>query len=130
MNDKVAFYFGCWRRQRAGHFLHEANGCTVYYPREVIKDLPWDESHMDTGLLKNGKHPDVVDGKVWWTCGGKDASWHAFCWWDSSGDGRGGSNSGFYVRGFGIGEHEAAFQFACEIFPQIVERQAVPLKLQ
>ena len=96
---------------------------------------------MDSGLLKNGRHPDVVDGKVWWTCGGhgRDALWYAFFWWDHSGDRRPGSNSGFYVGGFApevlspesARENAAlAFNYACEVYPWVVSRQRHQLVLQ
>lgn len=84
---------------------------------------------MDGGLLKNGKRRDVYDGKVFWTCGGLEF-WYAFFWWDNSVDRRGASNSGFYVRGFGWPEATAAFEYACEQFPQVVGRQRQPLVLQ
>lgn len=83
---------------------------------------------MDGGLLKNGKSTDVYDGKVFWTCGGL-SFWYAFFWWDRSGDTRGASNSGFYVRGYGWPEAQQAFDYACAQFPHIVARQHQPLIL-
>ena len=72
MSDpKMALYFGCWRQ--AGHFLHSTNGLGYLDPKHFAPDLPWDIGLMDTVLLKNGKIPDIPDGKVYWTCGGKDA---------------------------------------------------------
>jgi hypothetical protein len=124
---KVALYFGCWRE--AGHYLHDTGGSTLYR-RERPDDLPWDEGIMDTGLLKNGKVPDVPDGRVYWTCGGSKAFWYAFYWWDRSVDTRGACNSGFYVRGFGRPEAQAAFDYACSEFPHVVKRQNYPLVLQ
>jgi hypothetical protein len=124
---KVALYFGCWRQ--AGHFLHDVGGGHIYRIDEVF-DLPWDEGLMDTGLLRNGKVPDAPDGRVYWTCGGAKAFWYAFYWWDRSVDHRGACNSGFYVRGFGWPEAQAAFDYACAQFPHVVERQNHPLVLQ
>src|SRR5579872_1461848 len=97
---KRAYYFGCMGKgDQYGHAIH--GGKSSYNPPE---GCPWSIGNMDTGLLKNGVHADVVDGKVFWTCGGKDITaehlWHAFVWWDRSGDGRPNSNSGFYVQGF------------------------------
>jgi hypothetical protein len=85
---------------------------------------------MDTGLLKNGKIPDVVSGKVYWTCGGDKSFWYAFYWWDRSVDSRGSSNSGFYVRGFGYPEMQEAFDYACSLFSNVIARQPHPLVLQ
>ncbi len=85
---------------------------------------------MDTGLLRNGKVPDVPDGRVFWTCGGNKAFWYAFYWWDRSVDTRGACNSGFYVRGFGWPEAQSAFAYACAQFPHVVERQKYALVLQ
>lgn len=85
---------------------------------------------MDTGLLKNGEVLDTPTGKVYWTCGGKDAFWYAFYWWDRSVDSRGNSNSGFYVRGFGWPCAQEAFDYACSAFPAIVTRQKFPLVVQ
>lgn len=88
---------------------------------------------MDGGLLNNGKRSDVYDGKVFWTCGGRDLKtdlWFAFYWWDRSIDRRGASNSGFYVHGFPWPEAEAAFAFACSQWPQVITRQRQPLVLQ
>jgi hypothetical protein len=94
---------------------------------------------MDGGLLKNGKRPDIDDGKVFWTCGGRCEFWYAFFWWDNSGDRRPGSNSGFYVRGFAPplltpetarANASLAFRYACETYPWVIERQHHPLVLQ
>jgi hypothetical protein len=123
---KMCLYFGCLRS--LGHFLHDAVGRHVR-PSEIA-GFPWDEGLLDTGLLLNGKRPDVVDGKVYWTCCGANGFWYAFYWWDRSVDKRGNSNSGFYVRGFGHPEADRAFEYACEQFPAVVSRQARPLVLQ
>jgi hypothetical protein len=123
---KVALYWGCWRR--SGHYLHYPNSETIRdAQRELV--IPWSASLMDTGLLKNGRHRDIYDGKVFWTYGGT-ALWYAFYWWDNSIDSRRGSNSGFYVRGFGYPEAQAAFDYACAQFPAVVARQRHPLILQ
>jgi hypothetical protein len=123
---KRALYFGCRGANQAGHYLQEG--------RDVIWDpppgCPWTLGHMDSGLLKNGKRRDVDDGRVFWTCGGKDSFWYAFYWWDNSGDKRPGSNSGFYVEGFGWPEVQEAFDYACAQYPEVIARQRVPLNLQ
>lgn len=132
---KRALYFGCRGANEAGHYLQEG--------RETIWDVPpecyWSLGLMDGGLLKNGRHRDIYDGKVWWTCGGHDDLWYAFIWWDNSGDKRPGSNSGFYVRGFApenltpetAKENAAlAFRYACDTYPWVVGRQRQPLELQ
>ena len=89
---KIALYFGCWNE--AGHYLHDTTGRHIYGDKKPV-GLPWGDGLMDTGLLKNGKVPDIPDGKVYWTCGGRDAFWYAFYWWDRSVDKRGACNSGF-----------------------------------
>ena len=71
-----------------------------------------------------------LDGRVYWTAGGNKAFWYAFYWWDRSVDKRGASNSGFYVRGFGWPEAQAAFDYALSQFPHVVARQKYPLVLQ
>lgn len=124
---KQALYFGYWSN---GHFLHHKGGATIYDAERDIPGFPWSEALMDCGLLMNGKRPEPPDGKVYWTCCGGLAFWYAFFWWDRSGDKRGKSNSGFYVRGFGWPEAQAAFDYACIQFPQIVARQRHPLILQ
>lgn len=124
---RLALYFGCW--DDSGHYLHDAHGSHIWNKRRP-PDLHWDDALMDTGLLRNGKRADVVDGRVWWTCGGALAFWYAFYWWDRSVDRRGGSNSGFYVRGFGWPEQQDAFDYACSVFPRVVSRQRFPLVLQ
>lgn len=123
---KRALYFGCWHD--AGHFLHDTGGHHI--DNERPSDLPWEESFMDTGFLKNRKIPDIPTGQVYWTCGGSEAFWYAFYWWDRSVDTRGACNSGFYVRGFGWPEAQAAFDYACAQFPHVVKRQKYPLVLQ
>jgi hypothetical protein len=125
---RLALYFGCWKQ--AGHYLHGPNGMGVYRNHGLPPDLPWDERIMDTGFLKNGKVPDKPDGRVFWTCGGANAFWYAFYWWDRSVDTRGACNSGFYVRGFGWPEMKDAFSYACEKYPMVVRRQKFPLILQ
>lgn len=124
---KMALYFGCW--EQAGHYLHDVHGTNIWRKNKPA-DLPWGDELMDTGLLKNGKVPDVPDGRVHWTCGGDKAFWYAFYWWDRSVDTRGACNSGFYVRGFGWPEAQAAFDYACSRFPFVVKRQKYHLVLQ
>lgn len=132
---KRALYFGCRGVREPGHYLQEGSK-TI---RDVPVECPWGLNLMDSGLLKNGLHRDIIDGKVFWTCGGRDDLWYAFFWWDSSGDSRPGSNSGFYVRGFapeiltpGTARENApkAFQFACDAYPEVIARQRAPLVLQ
>lgn len=123
---KLALYFGCW--DRPGHYLHGVDGAHIWEAKRDV-GLPWSLGLMDGGLLKNGKRPDVYDGHVFWTAGGSPF-WYAFFWWDRSGDRRSASNSGFYVRGFGWPEPQAAFDYACAEFPKIVARQHHALALQ
>lgn len=126
---KKALYFGCWNQ--AGHYLHDVRGRSIHSSHhDRPSDLPWEEYIMDGTLLTNGKIPDIPSGKVYWTCGGRDAFWYAFYWWDRSVDKRGACNSGFYVRGFGYPEAQEAFDWACTQFPHVVERQKYPLVLQ
>lgn len=132
MTVERALYFGCL--DGAGHYLHDGRGHrTCFDPKDYDASIPWTIAHMDSGLLKNGEHPDVYDGKVFWTCGGRSVFWFAFFWWDNSVDDRGASNSGFYVRGFHIDDHkrpQIALDFACKAWPQVVSRQRQPLVLQ
>lgn len=114
---KLAFYFGCWNR--VGHYLHSVEGKS-FYSTNWPSEMPWSLELTDTGLLKNGKIKDIPDGTVYWTCGGKESFWYAFYWWDRSVDSRGGSNSGFYVRGFGYPEAQEAFDYACSQYPHII----------
>jgi hypothetical protein len=122
---RLALFFGA---NPMGHYLHHPSGQKIWNNCDVPA-LPWNVGLMDGGLLKNGKRPDVYDGKVYWTVGGLSL-WYAFFWWDRSGDTRRASNSGFYVRGFGWPETTAAFEYACSQFPRIVARQHHPLVLQ
>ena len=134
MSERTAYYFGCIKGTGAGHAIYRQGlADSTYAPPQ---GCPWSIGLMDGGLLKNAKAPDVVDGKVGWTCGAPD--WHAFFWWDRSGDSRSNSSSGFYVRGFPLGSMadgdvranaEAAFEFAKSQFPEIVARQRRPLEL-
>ncbi len=126
--EKRALYFGF--TPHGGHFLQsDKNERDSLDPKEDYPGFPWNHRHVDGGLLKNGKIPDVPNGKVYWTCGGKPDLWYAFYWWDRSGDSRPGSNSGFYVRGFALGEVERAFAYACSVWTDIVGRQKYPLEL-
>jgi hypothetical protein len=118
-----ALYFGC--RSGPGHYLQEGDR-TIWNPPP---ELPWTLRNIDSGLLKNGKHQDVYDGKLFWT-GGGDPFWLAFVWWDNSVDGRNGSNSGFYVLGFDHEQRAAALEYACAAYPQVTGRQRQPLVLQ
>lgn len=131
--SRLALYFGCGAR--AGHHLRG----TDLIMTDAPPHFPWDGHHLDGGLLQNGKHDDIYDGRVFWTCGGRHEFWFAFFWWDNSIDKRGASNSGFYVRGFELVIRTPAaariaaieaFRYACEQFPDIVKRQRQPLVLQ
>ena len=118
MSEKLALYFGCFR---SGHYLYPGEPPPV--------GCPWTIRDMDGALLENLKVPDIPDGRVYSTCGGKPDLWIAFYWWDRSGDTRGASNSGFYVRGFEWADRAAAFAFASAEWPEVVERQKHPLVL-
>jgi hypothetical protein len=125
---KIALYFGYGN---GGHFLRGIpTGRDSIDPQRDVAGFPWSAGNLDTGLLDNRGVDDLPDGTVYWTCGGTPELWHAFFWWDRSGDKRPGSNSGFYVRGFGIDEREAAFAFACERWASVVKRQLHPLTLE
>ena len=125
---KKAMYFGCWHD--VGHYMHEAHGRVRWMHADAPGGFPWRASLCDGGLLKNRGVADKPDGRVFWTCGGREAFWYAFYWWDRSVDTRGGSNSGFYVRGFGWLEEHDAFAYACSQFPRVAWRQKFPLVLQ
>ena len=127
MSDRLALHFGYDRG--SGHRLQGPTGLAYRQLDRVAAGLPWTIGHMDGGLLKNGKHADVIDGRVFWTCGGSPL-WLAFVWWDRSGDRRSNSNSGFYVRGFALEERQAALDFARAIFPAVDARQSFPLVSQ
>jgi hypothetical protein len=134
--EKRALYFGCQGANNPGHYLQEGP--------KIIWDVPvecgwWHLGLMDGGLLKNGKHCDIEDGRVWWTCGGREDLWYAFFWWDRSGDKRRASNSSFYVCGFAPASlspetarenSRPAFEYACSVYPEVVGRQRHPLVLQ
>ena len=125
----IALYFGYGS---GGHFMRGMPGThsTTLYPDQDMPGFPWGARLIDSGLLNNGKVPDSPDGRVWWTCGGKPDLWHAFYWWDRSGDSRPASNSGFYVRGFSLEDRERAFEYACAKWPDVVSRQHHALVLQ
>ncbi len=134
---KRALYFGYGS---GGHVLCGPGIRHTIDPERDVPGFPWSIRHLDTGLLKNGQIADVVTGRVHWTCGydtrdrgrwpGERREWLAFYWWDRSGDHRPGSNSGFYVEGFTYLELQAAFDFACSQWPDVVARQTCPLVLE
>ena len=135
--EKQALYFGFGN---GGHFLRGKDGWRDAgggYPGDYAPGFPWQSAAwLDTSLLKNRKIPDAPDGRVHVTGGGASHFWFAFVWWDRSGDSRPGSNSGFYVRGFGSPVCETfnaiariAFDYACEEWPDVVARQLFPLAL-
>ena len=129
MSEKRALYFGSINH--SGHFLHsDGNERMTLRPKQEYPGFPWEIEHLDTGLLRNRKVPDKPTGEVSWTCGGKPVLWHAFFWWDRSDDSRPGSNSGFYVSGFGLNQALQAYAFATAAWPAIVVRQNLPLQLR
>ncbi len=128
VGNQRGLYFGCWGD--SGHRLYAPSGKRILNPLEEYPGFPWEFSQVDTGLLKNGKHRDNPDGRVWWTCRAEPVLWYAFFWWDRSIDARDHSNSGFYVRGFEMHQPARAFEYACQIFPLVVARQKFPLVLQ
>lgn len=124
MPNKLALYFG---HGSGGHFLRGLERDSLD-PQRDCPGFPWTIEHLDTGLLQNRGVADWPDGRVHWTCGGVPDLWFAFFWWDRSGDSRGQSNSGFYVRGFG--DPTSAFAYARAQWPTVVQRQKHELVLQ
>lgn len=125
-----AFYTGCLRK--SGHYFWINRHTSELYGTKIFHHIPdfissW-EKLWDGGLLKNGKHPDVYDGKVFAVPA--KGPWIAFVWWDNSVDERSGSNSGFYVSGFEWSDRGTALAFAMQRWPEVVERQRHPLVLQ
>lgn len=121
-----AHYFGFERF--SGHFFQTKDGKSSLSGCQVDSDFieSWD-ALIDGGLLRNGRVPDQPDGRV--KCVPAKGPWIAFVWWDRSGDKRGASNSGFYVHGFEWEDRQAAFEFACAQWPDVVARQLFPLQL-
>jgi hypothetical protein len=127
---KIALYFGCLREP--GHYLfHPERRLGVLDPKRLAADFPWRVELIDAGLLKNGEVPDSPDGRVFSTLAkaSDGGAWHAFYWWDRSIDGRPGSNSGFYIRGFALNQRDEAFEFAKASWPDVIDRQKHPLQL-
>lgn len=123
--NAIAYYFGYGD---GGHFLRMPNGRSTLDPeRDVGNGFPWSIGLLDTGLLKNRRAPEPPDGRVHWTASSN--LWHAFFWWDRSGDKRPACNSGFYVHGFPYNCREYAWDFACKAWPDVVARQLHPLVL-
>lgn len=127
--NPAAFYFGCLDPERHGHFIYE-NGvkCSLDPARFGI---PWPIKMIDTGLLHLLGVKDEVTGIAYhsMTVNNEKKLWHAFVWWDRSGDTRPNSNSGFYVTGFDKDQKVEAFEFAKRYWPEVVERKGQP-KLQ
>lgn len=128
-----SYYFGCREARNLGHFLH-SDGMKTLYDTRAINEFPWTMRLLDGGFLHNGNHKDVYDGRVFWTVAedrrSPDTAWFAFFWWDNSGDSRGGSNSGIYVRGFDWRQVEDAWLFAVNHWPQVIDRQKHVLILE
>jgi glycerol kinase len=124
--DYEALYFGVTHK---GHHLHRQVDHIQIEPSEIV-GFPWSEYHIDTELLQSWGIADKPDGRVHWKRGEGQPLWFAFCWWDRSASQTTYANSGFYVRGFKEGEQTAAFRFACEKFPLILQRQKFRLTLQ
>jgi hypothetical protein len=128
--ETCAFYAGTLGD--IGHYFWLTPRKSVLYRGEIMSAIPdfiqsWADM-WDSGLLKNGKRPDVYDGKVFAIPA--KGPWIAFVWWDNSIDKRGGSNSAFYVSGFEWEDRDAALTFAMEKWPEVVKRQRQPLVLQ
>ncbi len=122
------YYFGCW--DNTGHHMHDIHGKTVYHQRELPPSFPWDINFCDSGLLTNGKKPDIYNGKVYWVSGGRETFWYAFVWWDNSVDRRPGSNSGIYVPFQSLGKQDDMLLVAKKSFPHVIQRQRQPLILR
>lgn len=123
-----AFYFGCYGN--TGHHLRGfGSRRTLCDPIRQICGFPLVLPELDGALLKARGVPDEYDGRVYWQTS-ENGKWLAFVWWDRSGDSRPGSNSGFYVIGFTALELQAAFDFACAQWAEVVARQTVPLVLE
>lgn len=125
-----AFYSGCLGR--LGHYFWLDSQHCCLHESEIMLAIPdfisvW-ARQWDGGLLKNSRRPDRYDGKVYAVPA--KGPWLALVWWDNSVDGRGGSNSGFYVSGFEWEKRQAALEFAMERWPGVVKRQRQPLVLQ
>lgn len=119
-----ALYFGFANKGSGGHHLRDTSLYPIHHGKHP-ESCPWTENYMDGGLLTDNNIQDVWDGKVYHFA--RDG-WHAFVWWDRSGDERRNSNSGFYVSG--VDETDIAFEFAEEEYPEIIERQKFDLRIE
>lgn len=138
---KRAYYFGCDGKHSSGHRLIDSRGRSVSQqnPPEAMFGFPWSFEFIDGGLLAVKKIKDEESGQVLHFCSPDQnatqlmatwPTWHSFVWWDRSGDSRGGSNSGLYVKGFTNDQVAEAFEFALAQYPEVVKRQRLPLQLQ
>lgn len=122
MSNEVYFH-GCLG---SGHHMFPEPGKPSVNFLYQIKNFPWSGSDLDGGILEDAGVRDIPDGRVRWLY---RRGWFCFIWWDRSGDGRQGSNSGFYVNGFNENQYVAAYQYACSKFPKVVTRQQKTLIL-
>lgn len=96
------FYFGPW--DRAGHFLHDEHGRTIYDQRGT---LPWGDE-ADGGLQPHFENCRRSQYSRYCDCGSGPEGhalihhkngWTALSFWDRSVDTRGACNSTYFAEG-------------------------------
>lgn len=111
-------YFGCIGR--AGHFLYNSDGRTIY-PRRG-EWFPWGLDEIDGPLQPQTEEQVeglcVLHRRDGWTC---------IAWWDRSEDSRPNSNSALFVEGYR--DFEQMVGELSQHFPQVMLRQNCELKL-
>lgn len=109
-------YFGCWSKDKKGHFLHRTSGWTV---RDFDVDmrsvhLPFNRYHWLDGFFNNTREQSKAQMIHL-------PGWSIMCMYDYSADGRGASNAAFLIPKKGLAVAEA-LQYARAAFPEQVAR--------
>ncbi len=111
---------------RNGHCLYNESKTDLRH--HILTDLPA-LPYLDGALLVEKGVKDNPDGYVYHgTLGGPTVLWHAFVWWDRSGDPRPSSHSGIYVCGYPVEFIDDAWRYGLNVWASIERRQLYPLK--
>jgi hypothetical protein len=122
MKEPVCYYFGCWSKERGGHYLYGPGGSNM--SRGALPaDFPVTLSALDGALLGYQKRETEGEAAL-----AHIGGWTIVSFWDRSGDSRHNSSSGFVVRG--LLAFAEVLAIGAAIFPEIASRWTFPIRLR
>ena len=114
---KLLLFFGCWGKDRLGHFLYDSHGNSINEYRRRESKCPLSANQLDGIFAPRWTEPMESEAVTALT---HVHGWTVLAMWDRSADTRYASNAAFLMPGTHTAEE--VWDVARLQYPQIVQR--------